>query len=285
MKRNIEILVLSDVHLGSYGCRANLLIDYLRSITPEVIVLNGDFFDIWQFKKSYFPIEHAQIIQKMIKFAAHGTKIYYLTGNHDDALRNYADFNTGMFHLRNQLELQLDGKRYWFFHGDVFDSSINFAPFIARLGAVGYDWLIWLNRTINKIRARFGHEPLSFSQKIKSNVKKSVGDFERKAIDLAAKKGFDYVVCGHVHKAKIEEFDTPNGKVTYLNSGDWVESLTALEYSHGEWTIHKHEDFDYNIVSPRLTLSKNVIMEILDAVPNHNKIVQDAVVNVDKKEP
>ena len=114
MKRNVEIVVISDVHLGAYGCQAKFLLDYLKQIKPEIIILNGDFFDIWQFKKSYFPIQHAQVLQRMIKLAAHGTKIYYLTGNHDDALRKYADFDTGMFHLRNQLELQLDGKRYWF---------------------------------------------------------------------------------------------------------------------------------------------------------------------------
>src|SRR6056297_3924575 len=121
MKRELDIVILSDVHLGTYGCHAKELHNYLKSIQPKTLILNGDFIDIWQFRKRYFPKEHLQVIQRILKMSARGTKVYYITGNHDEALRRYSDFSSGNIHLRDKLELQLNGKSYWIFHGDIFD--------------------------------------------------------------------------------------------------------------------------------------------------------------------
>lgn len=248
MKRELDLVILSDTHLGTYGCHAKELLQYLNSIKTNALVLNGDFIDMWQFRKNYFPQEHLEIIQRILRMAAKGTQVYYITGNHDDALRRYSNFSSGNIHLRDALELQIKGKSYWIFHGDIFDLFIKYSPFISKLGGKGYDYLILFNRWVNKLRAFFGLSRLSFSQKIKYSVKKAikfVDDFEEKAIDLAAEKGYDYVVCGHIHRAQIRTLERQGKEVTYLNSGDWVESLTALEYKWGEWSIYEYKEADF----------------------------------------
>ena len=260
MKRELDLVIISDVHLGTYGCHAKELLNYLKSIKPGTLILNGDFIDIWQFKKRYFPKEHMQVIQRILKMAAKGTKVYYITGNHDDALRRYSDFSSGNIHLRDQLVLKLKNKTYWIFHGDIFDVFIQYSPFMSKLGGKGYDWLILLNRLINKARAALGMSKMSFAKKVKSSVKKAVkfiADFEDTAIRMAADQQYDYVVCGHIHKAQMRMEEVKDKKVIYLNSGDWVESLTALEYKWGQWSIYEYDESDYQYISPRLKV-KNV---------------------------
>lgn len=248
MKRKPEIVVLSDVHLGTFGCHAKELHRYLKSIQPQILILNGDFIDIWSFRKHYFPKEHLQVIRRILKMATTGTKVYYITGNHDDALRAYSDFNSGNIFLRDKLELQLNGKSYWIFHGDIFDVFIKYSPFLAKLGGISYDWLIYLNRGVNRLRSFLGLARMSFTKKIKDRVKKAVSfikDFEDHAIRMGINKGFDYVICGHIHQPKIKEVSTEEGSITYLNSGDWVENLTALEYRWGEWTLYEYREEDF----------------------------------------
>ena len=206
-------------------------------------------------KSVYFPKEHMQVIQRILKMAAKGTKVYYITGNHDDALRRYSDFSSGNVHLRDKLLLKLRDKTYWIFHGDIFDVFIQYSPFVAKLGGKGYDWLIWLNRVINKARFAMGLPRMSFAKRVKSSVKeaiKFISDFEDTAIQLAAEQQYDYVICGHIHRAQMRSEEVKGRKVTYLNSGDWVESLTALEYKWGQWSIYEYEESDYQYVNPRL---------------------------------
>ncbi|MBK6930133.1 MAG: UDP-2,3-diacylglucosamine diphosphatase [Saprospirales bacterium] len=256
MRRDLEIVVLSDIHLGTYGCHARELHNYLRSINPRTLVLNGDIFDIWYFKKSYFPKEHLEVVRRIMKMAVNGTKVYYLTGNHDDLLRKFGELSFGLVHLRNKLVFQLDGKTHWVFHGDVFDASIQRARWLARLGGEGYDLLIRINRTINGIRRLFGFASVSFASKIKKSVKGAVryiSDFEDTAIQLAAEKGYDYVVCGHIHRPQMRAVTAGNGKqVMYMNSGDWIEHLTALEFANGAWQIYQYDETEFDVVSPRL---------------------------------
>lgn len=256
MKREIDIVVISDVHLGTYGCHARELLNYLKSVKVETLILNGDFIDMWQFRKRYFPKEHIQVIQRILKMAASGTRVYYITGNHDDALRRYSDFASGNIHLRDKLILKLQGKTYWIFHGDIFDVLIKYSPLIAKLGGKGYDWLILLNRFVNKLRTGLGMPRMSFAKKVKHQVKEAVkfiGDFEDTAIQLAAEEAYDYVICGHIHRPQMRTSEVKGRKkVTYLNSGDWVENLTALEYKWGRWSIYEYDEVDYNYVSPLL---------------------------------
>lgn len=144
-KRKVELVVISDVHLGTFGCHAKELLSYLASIKPKNMVLNGDIIDIWQFRKSYFPALHLKVIKKIIDFAAKGTKVYYITGNHDEMLRKFSETNIGNISIADKIVLELDDKKAWLFHGDVFDASVQHSKWIAKLGSYGYDYLILTN--------------------------------------------------------------------------------------------------------------------------------------------
>lgn len=246
LKRGLEVVVISDVHLGTYGCNAQKLAAYLSSIKPKKLILNGDIIDGWQFSKRYFPATHLKVIKKIMDMAANGTEVYYITGNHDEIMRKFSDINIGNISVIDKLVLELDGKKAWFFHGDVFDISIQNAKWLAKLGGYGYDLLILLNRFLNWQLTLLGKEKYSLSKKIKNSVKRAVqyiDDFEQVASELAIEKGFDYVVCGHIHQPKMEFKENKHGKTLYLNSGDWVENFTALEYQFKRWKIyHYNED-------------------------------------------
>lgn len=247
-KRKLDIVVLSDIHLGTYGCQAKELNNYLKTISPKTLILNGDIIDMWQFSKRYWPDSHTKVLQKIIKMISKGTKVYYLTGNHDEILRKFVDFKMGNFILTNKLVLELNGKKAWFFHGDVFDITMRHSKWLAKLGAWGYDLLILINSFINNILKYMGREKISLSQKIKNGVKsaiKFIDDFEYTAVNIALEREYDYVVCGHIHQPCIKKYRRSSGNVlTYLNSGDWVENLTSLEYKKGEWKLFKYkEDF------------------------------------------
>jgi len=260
MKRELDIVVISDIHLGTYGCHARELHQYLKSIQPRTLVLNGDIFDMWNFKNSSFPTEHMEVVRRLLKMAVNGTKIYYLTGNHDDVLRKFGELSLGLIHLRNKLVFQVDGRTHWVFHGDVFDVSIQRARWLAKLGGEGYDLLIRINRVINATRRLFGMGPVSFAAMVKKSVKgavKYIGDFENTAIQIAAEKDYDCVICGHIHQPQMREVKTENGKVvTYMNSGDWVEHLSALEYQDGKWTVFQYNKLDFEVTSPRLQVQE-----------------------------
>lgn len=245
-KRKLEIAVVSDVHLGTIGCHAEELISYLNSIKPSILVLNGDIIDVWQFNKRYFPPAHLKVLKKIIGMASNGTEIYYITGNHDEVLRKFSGTTMGNINIVDKLVLNLNGKKAWFFHGDVFDLSVQSSKWLAKLGSYGYDLLIRLNRFINWILSKLGRGKYSLSKRIKNSVKgavKFVSNFEKTAVELALENGYDYVLCGHIHQPKKEVHENKYGKCTYLNSGDWVENLTALEYSFKRWKIyHYNED-------------------------------------------
>lgn len=269
-KRKVELVVLSDVHLGTYGSHAKELHNYLSSIKPQTLVLNGDIIDIWQFRKSYFPKEHLKVIHKIISLASKGTKVHYITGNHDEMLRKFSDTAMGNFSLVDKLILELDGKTAWIFHGDVFDASVNHAKWIAKLGGKGYDYLILCNRFVNWCLKKLGKEPYSFSKKIKASVKKAVkhiSDFEETATELAIENKYDFVICGHIHEPKILKKETKKGITTYLNSGDWLENLTALEYNKKRWKLYNYEESTYqedeNLFEMEDQLSKHLLTTIM----------------------
>ena len=228
-KRAIDVVVLSDFHLGTYGCHAKEIVNYLKSISPQLLILNGDIIDGWQFSKRYFPATHMQVIKEIISLSSAGTRVIYITGNHDEMLRRYSDVELGNFQLTDKLVMDLNGKMTWIFHGDVFDvSTKGTARLLAKFGGHGYDMLILFNRWINWCLKLMNKEKMSFSKKIKNSVKKAVkwiADFEQTAAELAIEKKYDYIICGHIHQPQKRVIETKNGKVTYLNSGDWIESL------------------------------------------------------------
>lgn len=242
-KRQVDVVVISDIHLGTYGCHAKELIQYLRSIKPKRLVLNGDIIDIWQFSKKYFPKSHMKVIRELVKIAASGTPVHYITGNHDEMLRKFAGFRLGELRIENKLILNLHGRKAWIFHGDVFDVTMQHARWLTRLGSIGYDLLILLNASVNFILERFGKEKISLSKRIKNSVKsavKFINRFEETCAGIAIENGYDYVVCGHIHQPEIRFMESDDRKVLYLNSGDWVENLTALEYHEGQWNLYRH---------------------------------------------
>ena len=151
-KRKLDILVLSDVHLGTYGCHAKELLRYLKTVKPKTVILNGDIIDIWQFSKRYWPKNHMKVIKHLMSWMSRGVKIYYITGNHDEMLRKFVGFKMGSLKIVNKIILELDnGKTAWFFHGDVFDVTMQHSKWLAKLGAVGYDTLIHINSFANFI--------------------------------------------------------------------------------------------------------------------------------------
>lgn len=242
-KRDVELVILSDVHLGTYGCHADALLRYLKTIKPKRLILNGDIIDMWQFTKRYWPKSHMQVVKHITGLLAKNTKIIYLTGNHDEMLRKFSGFRIGSFHIDNKVVLKLAGKKAWIFHGDVFDVTMKYSKWLAKLGAVGYDILIHINTFVNWCLVKFGKEKISLSKRVKDSVKsavKFINDFEKVAADIAIENGFDYVVCGHIHYPEIKRIITEKGQVMYLNSGDWVENLTALEFNEGEWKIYRY---------------------------------------------
>jgi len=253
-RRKLDILVLSDVHLGTYGCHAKELLHYLKTIKPKTVILNGDIIDIWQFSKRYWPKAHMRVIKHLMGWMGKGVKIYYITGNHDEMLRKFVGFKMGSLRIVNKVILDLEnGKKAWFFHGDVFDVTMQHSKWLAKLGAVGYDTLILINRLANFISEKiFKRGKLSLSKKIKNSVKsavKFINSFEKTAADIGISNHYDYVVCGHIHQPEMREIENEHGKIMYLNSGDWIENLTALEYVNGEWKIYKFDETEFENVA------------------------------------
>lgn len=246
-KRPVDLVVISDVHLGTYGCHAKELLYYLKSVKPKTLVLNGDIIDIWQFSKRYFPTRHLKVIKHLIGLIAKGTKVYYIPGNHDETLRRFVGFKLGSLSIVNKVVLPLEGeKKAWIFHGDVFDVTMQYSKWLAKLGATGYDLLILLNRLVNFILERLlKRGKTSLSKKIKNSVKsavKYINQFEKTAADIAIANGYAYVVCGHIHQPEMREIRTEKGNTLYLNSGDWIENLSALEYHKQQWSIYHFDD-------------------------------------------
>jgi UDP-2,3-diacylglucosamine pyrophosphatase LpxH len=261
-RRSLDVVVLSDVHLGTYGCRAKELLNYLRSIQPAMLILNGDIIDGWQFSKRFFPSLHMQVIKEFMQFVTNGSRVIYITGNHDEMLRKYADLHIGHFTLTDKLVLEIDQQMTWIFHGDVFDNTTKGgARMFAKLGSNGYGLLILFNRLVNSLLGFIGREKISISKKIMAGVNKAVAkvnDLEQIASELAIKKKYDYVICGHIHQPSMKTVENAEGKVVYLNSGDWVEHMTALEYENNNWRMFVTSQVEskqtFNVVTDDITI-------------------------------
>lgn len=242
-KRKLDVVVISDVHLGTYDCHGEELLAYLSSIKPATLVLNGDIADGWKHGKRFFPPSHLKVVKKIINMAENGTRVFYITGNHDEMLRKFSGTAIGNFSICNKLVLNLDGKSCWFFHGDVFDLSLRHSRWLAKLGDFGYASLLLFNQAFNWALLKTGKEKYSLSRRIRNKGGKGVKyrrNFEKTVSELAIEGGYDYVVCGHIHEPGKQIFENRNGRCTYLNSGDWLEHLTALEYSFKRWKVYNY---------------------------------------------
>ena len=272
MKRNLDILVISDLHLGTYGSEADEVLAYLDSINADKIVINGDFVDIMLFNKRFWPSSHMKVIKYFLDLISQGKEIYYVTGNHDELMRKFLNFKIQNFKIVNQIVLNTAKGKVWIFHGDVFDFSIQ-TQWLTKLAGFLYDYMIIFNSWINKkIMRPLGRKRLNFSKTIKSNVKTAVqyfANFEMKAAEVAQKNGYKYVVCGHIHTPKIESFNINGEEVIYMNSGDWLESLSSLEYADNKWSIYMHKrteqeykgDGDSRIEMTNKELYKDLVAE------------------------
>jgi UDP-2,3-diacylglucosamine pyrophosphatase LpxH len=274
-KRHVEVVIISDVHLGTYGSHAAELLLYLRSVEAGLLIINGDFIDIWNFNKRYFPATHMEVIREIMNMLTNGTRVVYITGNHDEMMRKYSDLQLGNFQIADKLVMEINGSMCWIFHGDVFDATTKgSARLLAKLGGKGYDLLILLNRMINWTLKLAGREKMSFSKKVKNSVKKAVawiGDFEQTAAELAIEKKYDYVICGHIHQPQKRVIETAKGSVIYLNSGDWVENLSSLEYVNGQWNIFTYQEKDFEKVKlrkdkPILNVSTDEVMLYINSL-------------------
>ena len=232
-------IFISDIHLGTPGCQAGHLLDFLRHTESRYLYLVGDIIDGWQLKRRwYWHQSHNDVIQKVLRKARKGTQVTYIAGNHDEALRHFLGMAFGGIEIRAEAEHRTaDGRRLLVIHGDLFDAVVQGAKWLAYLGDRAYMLTLKVNQWFNRARAHLGLPYWSLAQFLKQRVKNAVsyiGDFESALAHEARKRGFDGVVCGHIHKAEIRDI----GGILYCNDGDWVESLTALvELETGELRI------------------------------------------------
>ena len=240
----VRTVWISDLHLGTPGCQAEALLDFLRDVECDTLYLVGDIIDGWQLRRQwYWPQTHNDVIQKLLRKARKGTRVVFVPGNHDEFARKYLGHNFGGVDVVEECIHQLaDGRRLWVTHGDLFDGVIQHAKWLAYLGDHAYEFTLKLNRYLNSCRARLGLPYWSLSRYLKFKVKRAVsyvGDFEAAVAREARSRGLDGVVCGHIHHAEMR---TVEG-VLYCNDGDWVESLTALvEHADGRLALIDRSD-------------------------------------------
>ena len=236
---SVRSVFVSDIHLGTPGCRADALLDFLRHVQCEQLFLVGDIVDGWQLKRRwYWPQAHNDVVQKLLRAARKGTRVIFIPGNHDEFARRYLGQQFGGIEvLEDCVHRTADGRRFWVMHGDLFDGVVQCAPWLAHVGDRAYEFTLRLNRHLNSLRARLGLPYWSLSRYLKLKVKRAVnfiGDFEAAVAHEARKRGLDGVICGHIHHAELRQIDG----ITYANDGDWVESLTALvEHADGKLEI------------------------------------------------
>jgi UDP-2,3-diacylglucosamine pyrophosphatase LpxH len=230
---DVRAVWISDLHLGTAGCQAHALLDFLRDVECHTLYLVGDIIDGWQLRRSwYWPQAHNDVVQKILRKARKGTRVVFVPGNHDEFARRYVTHNFGGVEVVDDcVHVTADGRRLWVTHGDLFDGVIQCAKWLAYTGDVAYEFTLKVNRAFNRLRARLGLPYWSLSRYLKLKVKRAVsyvGDFEAALAHEAKRRGVDGVVCGHIHHAEIRQVEG----VLYCNDGDWVESLTALVEHH-----------------------------------------------------
>ncbi|GJM59644.1 UDP-2,3-diacylglucosamine diphosphatase [Persicobacter diffluens] len=239
MAKHYKTIVISDVHLGTRGSKAKELVKFLKKNSCDNLFLNGDIIDGWQLKKSgVWKKKHTRFFMRIMKMMEkHQTKVFYLRGNHDDFLDQVLPLKIGNFEIAKDYFYHSHGKRYYIIHGDIFDSITTQWTWLAKLGDIGYTFLLWLNHHYNRRRRKKGLPYYSLSQVIKARVKSAVSfidDFEQHLVSIARHHNCNGIICGHIHQPANKMIED----IHYLNSGDWVESLTALaEDENGKWQL------------------------------------------------
>ena len=256
---NVRTVFISDVHLGFPGCSAPHLSDFLDQIQCETLYLVGDIIDFWYLrKKRSWPARHSEVLNKILRKAHDGTRVVMVPGNHDETLRRYDQMAFGSLEIHDEvIHRTADGREFLVLHGDQFDSAVRCSPLLAVIGAHCYDFLLFLNRWINRLRSAVGRDYWSLATFLKHKVKNAVRyieRFEESVVRAARARGLEGIVCGHIHRAAVQQFDD----VLYLNCGDWVESCTALvEHQDGrielvDWTERSRALKPASVAKPRV---------------------------------
>jgi UDP-2,3-diacylglucosamine pyrophosphatase LpxH len=237
--RHYRSIWISDIHLGTRGCKADLLLDFLRNTESDYLYLVGDIFDIWRMRKSwYWHQTHNDVVQKILRKARKGTRVILVPGNHDESLRDFVGHRFGRVAiLREAIHKTADGRRFLVIHGDQFDAIVKYAKWLAFVGDNAYVFALKLNIWFNIVRRKLGFPYWSLSQYLKHKVKNAVeyiSHYEKAVVAEASRRGVDGVICGHIHTPEIRTY----GDIVYCNDGDWVESCTALvEERNGQLSI------------------------------------------------
>jgi len=254
--RRYRTIWISDIHLGTRGCKADFLLDFLRHTESDTLFLVGDIIDLWRMRRSwYWPQAHNDVVQKLLRRARKGTRVVFVPGNHDEMFRDYVEHHFGGIEVAaDAIHVLADGRRLLVLHGDSFDAVVRYARWLAVLGDSAYEFALVLNRWLNLARRRMGYPYWSLSAWLKHRVKNAVeyiGRFEEAVAAEARQRGVDGVVCGHIHKAEIRDIDG----VVYCNDGDWVESCTALvEHADGRLEILRWAEIrQLSFLSPALS--------------------------------
>jgi UDP-2,3-diacylglucosamine pyrophosphatase LpxH len=243
--KHYKTIIVSDVHLGSNDSKAKELVRFLKKHTCDQLIMNGDIIDGWQLRRSgTWKKKHTRFFRVVLRMIEKKqTEVIYTRGNHDDFLDNVLPFHIGRLHIIRDFIYESNNKKYWVVHGDIFDSVTTNMKWLAKLGDIGYNLLLWINKIYNYRRMRQGKPYFSLAQEIKAKVKSAVSyisDFEKELVSLARDRKVDGVICGHIHQPAIQQYSG----ILYLNSGDWVETLSALvEDNHGNWKIIYYSDF------------------------------------------
>nr|WP_290427001.1 UDP-2,3-diacylglucosamine diphosphatase [Algoriphagus limi] len=250
VKTHFKTIIVSDVHLGTKGSKAKEIVRFLKQYRCDNLILNGDIIDGWQLKKSgTWKRKHTRFFNRILKMIEnHDTQVFYLRGNHDDFLDQILPIQIGKLSIQTDMIYESNGKKYFITHGDVFDSITTNLRWIAYLGDIGYTFLLWLNRVVNHYRFKRGLPYFSLSQYVKSKVKSAVSyidQYETELAKMARAKGCDGIICGHIHKAENREIEG----IHYLNSGDWVETMSALAEDHeGNWQLIHYNEIDFKSI-------------------------------------
>jgi len=268
VKTNYKTIIVSDVHLGTKGSKAKEIARFLKQFNCDNLILNGDIIDGWQLKKSgSWKRKHTRFFNRVLKMMENqSTNVYYLRGNHDDFLDQILPLQIGKLQILADMTYESNGKTYFITHGDVFDSITTNLRWIAYLGDVGYTFLLWLNRVVNYYRYKKGLPYFSLSQFVKGKVKQAVSyvdDYETELAKMAKSKGCDGIICGHIHKAENRMIDG----IHYLNSGDWVETMSALAEDHeGNWELIYFNQIDFKKINTHQEISMPSRMEELTEI-------------------
>lgn len=245
--RDVEVAVISDLHLATHACKPKKVLKYLKSIRPNILILNGDIIDSWRFSRNYFPKNHLKIIRQIIKIMEKGIPVYYVTGNHDEFLRKFSQTQIGNLKIVNQVILELGGSKTWIFHGDIFDHIIHRSKWLSKIGAAIYGLLTILNEMLNRVLIFFGSREVTIYKSLKKYLVKDNfvhSKFEMAIGNSANLQGYETVICGHTHIPKDKEILINEKSIRYLNCGDWVDHFTAVEYYNNNWHLFYFEDQD-----------------------------------------